>query len=210
MTTVRRNRPGTPNKDLYGWEFVPLDKMDSTFATQQYIQQLIRQNSSDVNTILTIPDGTDAAVWQYHHLRQFTMELNQIVVLFDPVCTDATCPQMKATDEWLYLCAAHKNPKECCAIDYIIHTLDGTAALLNSDQWFPSRVSVPESSLKYFQSIARRLYRIFSHAYFHHKDLFDQIENELRLCERFVRFSNNFKLIPKKLQIIPDSFMVRE
>lgn len=38
---------------------------------------------------------------------------------------------MKATDEWLYLCAAHKAPKECCAIDYIIHTLDGTAALLN-------------------------------------------------------------------------------
>ncbi len=138
---------------------------------------------------------------------------------------------MKATDEWLYLCAAHKTPKECCAIDYIIHTLDGTAALLNSDKYFPSRVSIPESSLKYFQSIARRLYRVFSHAYFHHKDLFDQVcplpsplhplyliltltlvnkvENETRLCERFVRFSTRFKLIPKKLQIIPDSFMTR-
>jgi hypothetical protein len=82
---------------------------------------------------------------------------------------------MKATDEWLYLCAAHKTPKECCAIDYIIHTLDGTAALLNSDKYFPSRVSISESSLKYFQSIARRLYRVFSHAYFHHRDLFDQV-----------------------------------
>jgi hypothetical protein len=186
---------------------IPLDKMDSTFATQQHIQQLIRSNSQDITTILTIPEGTDAAVWQYEHLRQFTLELNQIVVLFDAVCTDATCPQMKATDEWLYLCAAHKNPKECCAIDYIIHTLDGTAALLNSDKWFPSRVSIPEPSVKCFQSVARRLYRIFSHAYFHHKELFDQIENELHLCERFVKFSNNFKLIPKKLQIIPDSFM---
>lgn len=111
---------------------------------------------------------------------------------------------MKATDEWLYLCAAHKNPKECCAIDYIIHTLDGTAALLNSDKCFPSRVSIPESSLKYFQSITRRLYRIFSHAFFHHRELFDQIENEHHLCDRFVKFSNLFKLIPKKLQIIPD------
>jgi len=207
MVSVQRNRKGTQNKDLYAWDIVPLEKMDSTFATQQHIQQLIRLNASDVNTVLTIPEGTDAAVWQYEHLRQFTLELNQIVVLFDPVCTDATCPQMKATDEWLYLCAAHKNPKECCAIDYIIHTLDGTAALLNSDKWFPSRVSIPEASVKCFQSIARRLYRIFSHAYFHHKELFDQIENEQHLCERFVRFSNNFKLIPKKLQIIPDSFM---
>lgn len=67
------------------------------------------------------------------------------------------------------------NLSECCAIDYIIHTLDGTAALLNSDKYFPSRVSISEPSLKYFQSIARRLYRVFSHAYFHHRELFDQV-----------------------------------
>jgi hypothetical protein len=38
------------------------------------------------------------------------------------------------------------------------HTLDGTAALLNSSKWFPSRVSVPETSRKYFASVARRLF----------------------------------------------------
>eukprot|EP00026_Physarum_polycephalum_P016467 Phypoly_transcript_17380.p1 GENE.Phypoly_transcript_17380~~Phypoly_transcript_17380.p1 ORF type:complete len:221 (-),score=32.30 Phypoly_transcript_17380:43-705(-) len=209
-STIQRNRPGTKNKDLFAWGAVPLDSMESTFAAQQYIQQLIRADPTDVEAILKVPEGTDEAVWQYEHLRQFTLEFNQLVVLFDPVCNETTCPQMKATDEWLYLCAAHKTPKECCAIDYIIHTLDGTAALLNSDKYFPSRVSISESSLKYFQSIARRLYRVFSHAYFHHRDLFDQVENETRLCERFVRFSTRFKLIPKKLQIIPESFMDRD
>eukprot|EP01111_Echinosteliopsis_oligospora_P018472 TRINITY_DN8499_c0_g1_i1.p1 TRINITY_DN8499_c0_g1~~TRINITY_DN8499_c0_g1_i1.p1 ORF type:complete len:212 (-),score=40.70 TRINITY_DN8499_c0_g1_i1:34-669(-) len=206
---LQRNCPGTKNVDLYGWGKIPLENMDGTFAIQQYIQQMIRDDPTAVGTILALPDSTDEGIWQYEHLRQFTLELNQMVVLFDTVCSEATCPQMKATDEWLYLCAAHKDPKECCAIDYITHTLDGTSALLNNDKFFPSRVSVPDPSLKFFQSIARRLYRIFSHAYFHHRDLFDRVENESRLCERFVRFCTKYKLITKKLQIIPDSFMQR-
>ena len=68
---------------------------------------------------------------------------------------------------------AHYRAQECCAIDYIVHTLDGTSALLNSNKWFPrTGVGVPETSTKYFQSISRRLYRILSHCYFHHTDIF--------------------------------------
>jgi hypothetical protein len=46
---------------------------------------------------------------------------------------------MTATEQWIFLCAAHKNPKECSAIDYTRHTLDGAACLLNSNRYFPSR-----------------------------------------------------------------------
>lgn len=77
-------------------------------------------------------------------------------------CTRITCPEMKA-GEWLYLCVAHGNdgamevsltiilkknkvslttyvyPQQCCAIDYILHTLDSATALLNSPRAFPSR-----------------------------------------------------------------------
>eukprot|EP01113_Clastostelium_recurvatum_P020814 TRINITY_DN2463_c0_g1_i1.p1 TRINITY_DN2463_c0_g1~~TRINITY_DN2463_c0_g1_i1.p1 ORF type:complete len:222 (+),score=40.56 TRINITY_DN2463_c0_g1_i1:2-667(+) len=204
---LQRNRPGTKEADMFNWPDQPLDKIDTTFATQQYIQQLIRKDTVDVKAIITLPEGQDEAVWQYEHLRIFTMQLNQMVVLFDEVCKASTCPVMKATDEWMYLCASHKEPKECSAIDYILHTLDNTTTLLNSDKSFPSRANIPDNSTKHFQSIARRLYRIFSHAYFHHRSLFDTYENETRLCERFVKFCTLFKLIPKKLQIIPDSFM---
>lgn len=44
-----------------------------------------------------------------------------------------------ATEQWIFLCAAHKTPKECPAIDYTRHTLDGAACLLNSNKYFPSR-----------------------------------------------------------------------
>lgn len=87
-STVQRNRPGTKNKNLFGWGNIPLESMDTTFAAQQYIQQLIREDPTDVEAILKVPEGTDEAVWQYEHLRQFTLEFNQLVVLFDPVCNE--------------------------------------------------------------------------------------------------------------------------
>ena len=54
---------------------------------------------------------------------------------------------MTATEQWIFLCAAHKTPKECPAIDYTRHTLDGAACLLNSNKYFPSRVSIKVNPL---------------------------------------------------------------
>ena len=71
-----------------------------------------------------------------------------------------------------------------------MHTLDGTSALLNSNKWFPrTGVGVPETSTKYFQSISRRLYRILSHCYFHHTDIFAAVRVQcvcVCVCVSFV------------------------
>lgn len=64
-------------------------------------------------------------------------------------------------------------------------------------------------SLPYFQSIARRLYRIFSHAFFHHRDVFTSFEAECHLCERFTEFVSRFRLISKEQLIVPASGFVR-
>lgn len=100
-------------------------------------------------------------------------------LLLQSECHPDTCTQMTATEQWIFLCAAHKTPKEvsqrgasfrahffmngfmqyilsplwrlflslcfillhrqCPAIDYTRHTLDGAACLLNSNKYFPSR-----------------------------------------------------------------------
>ena len=52
---------------------------------------------------------------------------------------------MKATDEWVFLCANHAAPNECNAISYIIHTLDGANALLNNEKHFPSRCIIRQA-----------------------------------------------------------------
>ncbi|GCC46415.1 hypothetical protein chiPu_0030485, partial [Chiloscyllium punctatum] len=39
-----------------------------------------------------------------------------------------------------------------------------------------ARVSIKESSVAKLGSVCRRIYRIFSHAYFHHRQIFDDYE----------------------------------
>ncbi|XP_076461954.1 MOB kinase activator-like 4 [Babylonia areolata] len=204
-TIVRRNRPGTKSKDWCSWQDESFEEMDSTLAVQQFIQQAIRKDVSKVEEILTPPEGQDEGVWKYEHLRQFCMELNGLAVKLQASaeCNPETCTQMTATEQWIFLCAAHKTPKECPAIDYTRHTLDGAACLLNSNKYFPSRVSIKESSVAKLGSVCRRVYRIFSHAYFHHRALFDEYENETHLCRRFTLFVTKYNLMPRDNLIVP-------
>ncbi|XP_035688137.1 MOB-like protein phocein isoform X1 [Branchiostoma floridae] len=202
---LRRNRPGTKAQDFYSWPYEPFEEMDSTLAVQQFIQQNIRQDHNNIDKILEPPEGQDEGVWKYEHLRQFCLELNGLAVKLqvNTECNPETCTQMTATEQWIFLCAAHKTPKECPAIDYTRHTLDGAASLLNSNKYFPSRVSIKESSVAKLGSVCRRIYRIFSHAYYHHRNIFDEFENETCLCKRFTVFVTKYNLMSKDNLIVP-------
>lgn len=129
---------------------------------------------------------------------------------------------MKA-GEWLYLCVAHGNDgamEQCCAIDYILHTVDSATALLNSPRTFPSRcvvskegfempinilirLQIPQTSHRHFSSLARRLGRIFAHAFFSHREVFEQAEAESSLYARFLALTSKFDLVPAEFLVIP-------
>ena len=111
-TTIRRNRPGTRAADLYNWAPEEFNKMKGLFSVQEYIQELIRHDPSDITKIIEQPVEVDVNVWKYEHLRQFILETNLLVVQLQRNCTKETCPKMKATDDWLYLCAVHKDTVE--------------------------------------------------------------------------------------------------
>ncbi|KHN78642.1 MOB-like protein phocein [Toxocara canis] len=199
----RRNEPGTKREEWCKWPEMSFDEMDSTLNVQQYIQQCINADPSDVDKILKTPPGQEEGVWKYEHVRQFCMQLNGLAILLQEECKPDICVQMTATEQWIFLCAAHKNPKECSAIDYTRHTLDGAAALLNSNKYFPSRISIKESSIAKIGSVCRRVYRIFSHAYFHHRELFDKFEAETHLCRRFTIFVKKYNLMGSEHLIVP-------
>ena len=42
--------------------------------------------------------------------------------------------------------------------------------------FFMFRVSIKESSVAKLGSVCRRVYRIFSHAFFHHRSIYDEFE----------------------------------
>lgn len=210
-----------------------LASLDSAFQLQEYISLLIRLDVHDVDSIVAVPgkagskelseeeaktedkDGdkerksevvVDQACWIYEQLRRLAQDLTHpLITTLQQECTRLTCPEMKA-GEWLYLCVAHGTDgamEQCCAIDYILHTLDSATALLNSPRAFPSRLHIDKTSHRHFSSLARRLGRIFSHAYFHHREAFEQAEAESSLYARFLALTTKFELVPAEFQVIP-------
>ncbi|SAM68609.1 uncharacterized protein UBRO_00763 [Ustilago bromivora] len=137
----------------------------------------------------SIFQSVDTDIWVYEQLRRLVLDLTtpwltSLQLECDKHFRPSTCAAMNAGD-WMYLCASHGEEKQCCAIDYMVHTLDGATSLLNSARHFPSRTYVPNTSLRHFGSIARRLSRIFVHAWCYHKDVFLACEAETSLYERF-------------------------
>ncbi|ETO03999.1 hypothetical protein RFI_33403, partial [Reticulomyxa filosa] len=115
------------------------------------------------------------------------------------VCTSDTCPKMQATDQYSYRCAAHGEPADCNAMNYATHTIDDFTKVFQTKKFFPSRYgsNIPEQAMQQYTSCARRVYRIFAHAYHHHQMEFEEFENEYCLCSRFMTFVHMYNLIPK-------------
>lgn len=141
---------------------------------------------------------TPTARQQFETLRAFMAELNLLLLRLDGVCS---CAQMTSA-QWVYLCAAHRSAKDCSAMDYCLHLLEGTSALIGNHELFPPRGPIPGSSLQYLNSASRRLYRILAHAYFSHRDVWARVEAESQLTQRFSAFVLDTRLVPRKLLVI--------
>jgi Mob1/phocein family len=74
--------------------------------------------------------------------------------------------------------------------------------------FFFSRLQIPVASHRHFSSLARRLGRIFPHAYFHHREAFEQAEAESSLYARFLALTERFELVPLFLVIQTDGHIV--
>ncbi len=157
------------------------------------------------------PNGTDRALWLYELCRFLCEKVNSIIVaLFadEPPCSSSTCPEMRAS-EWQYLCAVHDPPKSCCAIDYCCHTLDWAANTLTSPKHFPSRLALgteassAHQQVRQLTNVFRRVYRIFAHAWFQHRDVFWKVEGKTGLYVLFKTVSDAYNLIPVDNYTVP-------
>lgn len=157
------------------------------------------------------PPGVERALWLYELCRFLTEHANSILIaLFadDPPCSAQTCPEMRAS-EWQYLCAVHDPPKSCCAVDYCCHTLDWAANTLTSPKNFPSRLALgteantAHQQIRQLTNVFRRVYRIFAHAWFQHRDMFWKVENKTGLYSFFKVVCDTYSLIPSDNYTIP-------
>mmetsp|Transcript_37331 Transcript_37331/g.33478 ORF Transcript_37331/g.33478 Transcript_37331/m.33478 type:complete len:116 (-) Transcript_37331:127-474(-) len=111
--------------------------------------------------------------------------------------------------EWVYLCSAHPQEQECCAVNYMAHNLDLSTSLINNSKPFKDRSNISNEAVKHLGTIVRRLYRLFSHCYYSHQDIFLSFEEELCLCTRFTKFAKKFDLMSDKLFNIPADVIPR-
>ncbi|KAF2455040.1 Mob1/phocein, partial [Lineolata rhizophorae] len=222
----RRIRPGTKAANMAeGPPLVPLSEIDSAFQLTEHLKALYNnythpQDSDhdvpiDKNMALRLaqnPEGVDRALWLFELCRFLTQKANLVVTaLFhdEPPCSAQTCSEMRAS-EWQYLCAVHDPPKACCAIDYCCHTLDWAANTLTSPKHFPSRLALgTESSnsahqqVRQLTNIFRRVYRIFAHAWFQHRDVYWKVEGRTGLYTLFKTVCDAYSLIPEDNYTIP-------
>jgi hypothetical protein len=177
-----RNQKGIRYED---WDYPP-----SKTAPIIYIKHEIQKDPLDIIQITTNPNF-DERDWKLAQIKQCCIELNDLCCMMLDECSVKSCPEMKA-GEWLYLCAAHSETNSCPAIDYILHTLESASNILSTGD----ELALP--------NLVKRLYRIFAHCYFHHKDVFLEFEETRGLYKRFLDLSfYKYQMITDKMIIIP-------
>ena len=178
-------------------------------AQQQLLSTVRRAPLTDAGCLATrAPPGVSTNVWLFEHLRLLICELNDLVGRLAPVCSHASCPVM-GTAEFTYLCASHPTPHECDALAYSVHTLDGAAGTLASSRTFPSRLDVSDTAAGAFPSLARRLYRVLSHAWRHHPAVFVVFEAETRCGARLTALAHAYSLLSEEQLLIPEAELWR-
>ncbi|KAJ4291849.1 hypothetical protein N0V90_009745 [Kalmusia sp. IMI 367209] len=221
----RRIRPGTKAEDMTeGPPLVELSEIDSAFQLTEHLKALhnflthpigsettIAVDREMAHKLATPPENVEKTLWLYELCRFLTQKVNAIIIaLFsdNPACSAITCPEMRAS-EWQYLCAVHDPPKSCCAIDYCCHTLDWAANTLTSPKNFPSRLAIgtdqstQHQQVRNLTNIFRRVYRIFAHAWFQHRDMFWKVEGRTGLYVLFKTVCDAYGLIPEDNYTIP-------
>ncbi|KAK9870102.1 hypothetical protein WA026_006197 [Henosepilachna vigintioctopunctata] len=199
----KRNKHITREDDLYRNPGESIYGFDSTLAIQNYIREVVREDPSNIQLILKKPVTLKEGIWKFEHLKQFCREMKPLVIQLQQECKPDTCDEMTGTEQWIFLCAAHEKPRKCPAIDYINHTLEGSTCLLNSKEQFPTEAINEKSSIRKMSSVCRRIYRILSHAYYHHRSIFDAFESETCLCKRLTFFATKYNLVAQNTLTVP-------
>lgn len=111
---------------------------------------------------------------EYEWVRTFLTHIGYLVIDLSDSCH---CKVMSGKGTVIYSCTAHEGRRSnCSAIDNCTHTMDITTSVLVNTSYFPDRRSVGVMSHSTMGTLCRRLHRIFIHAFFHHRDVFDLYE----------------------------------
>ena len=173
-------------------------------SAEEPIDDYLEERHLEFDSYSKVPPTTSSSLFQRCVIRHILITIErEIFPNLPTVCSAETCPKMIASDEWHFLCAPHADkPRDCCAIDYMYHTVDSCSSTLLLMEGKSQSVAV-----KQYHSIVRRLFRIYGHIFFHHLDFFQ------KYCEKefgkFYLFLKNFGLWKSDMGIIPEDALIK-
>ncbi|KAJ2121354.1 hypothetical protein IW147_004317 [Coemansia sp. RSA 720] len=188
---MKLNLPGMREEECFTWSCTYVDDTLG-HTTQLYLQSQLRQHPHSI----LAPSTVDSSTWLYEHMRQLCTDIGFLVCQLRSSCTPTTCPVMRANASTYYCAGSHVHPRPCSAIAYSVHTLDFAVRQVCGMH--------DGARVKHCQSIVRRLYRVFAHAYFHHRDVFERVESATGVYARFVNVARKYELAPESQIIIPE------
>jgi hypothetical protein len=81
----------------------------------------------DVNIEFIKTPEINIKIYNYEWTRTFNFFFVQLFIQLLEECNESTYPNMTVGKEWQFLCIQHgKDPKKCCAIDYVSHNVEAT------------------------------------------------------------------------------------
>jgi hypothetical protein len=120
----------------------------------------------------------------------------KIAVELGEMCNSKQCLRMTAGKDWEFKCMSHgKLNLNCSAIDYCLPTLETNVCLLSNPTFFPDRDKITDYSTQPFKKMVRYIYRMLAHILFHHRKLFDLLEDRYRIGERLTLYCRKFNVI---------------
>lgn len=163
--------------------------------------------SGNVAQAVKLPAGESKPDWLAVHVVDFLNQANIIYGAVADFCTEASCPEMSAGPEYVFLWSDPRSKdkaEKVSANTYVLKLFDWIQSLLDSPAIFPPTPDkpFPKNFEEIVSKIFQRLFRVYAHIYKSHFAKIVAIGAEATLnsaFKHFYLFSQEFKLLdPKK------------
>jgi len=131
--------------------------------------------------------GSDKNEWIFMHTVEVFNSVRMVYNLFaeeaSGCCTSTTCPKMNAAapkGDTVYLWADDnaRRPQDMSAPDYITKLFDWVTEKIKDESVFPANSNYGKDFLPTVCTILKRLFRVYAHIFFKHRDVLKQYELE--------------------------------
>ncbi|KAG5930460.1 putative maintenance of ploidy protein mob1 [Claviceps africana] len=187
----------------------------TSYQLRQYAE--VTLGGGSLRKVVKLPEGEDENEWLAVNMVDFYNQINLLYGAITEFCSPQSCPEMKATDEYVedgnshapcILVGGHngltqarfeylwqdnenyKRPTKMPAPAYIEQLMTWVQSSIDNESVLPSKIGVPfpKSFPALVRQIFKRMYRVYAHIYCHHYPVIRELGLEPHLNTSFKQY----------------------